>query len=126
MPTVAMMKAAMQDDQPTYVNLAGGLNVKDLKIKHLMHSAIPGFVLFSSPVTNTSCAYAMNREAVRRILSFLADSPRNAELGIDWLFNAFFLQAVAEGASVTCLHADPPALIHGSLAGVTRSWHPDR
>ena len=46
--------------------------------------------------------------------------------GIDRLLNAVFLEVLAEGTSLICLHADPPALIHGSLAGVTRSWHPDR
>lgn len=125
-PALKTVKKAMQDDQPTYVNIAGGLDVRDLKIEHLMHSSIPGFVSFSRPVTNTSCAYAMNREFAQRLLSFLTESPQSRELGIDWLFNALFLELMAEDASVTCWHADPPALIHGSLAGVTRSWHPDR
>ena len=125
-PALKTAKRATQDDQPTYVNLAGGLDASYLKIDHLMRSSIPGFVSFRRPVTNTSCAYAMNREFAHRLLSFVTDSPKSTQLGIDWLFNAFFLELMAEDASVTCLHADPPALIHGSLAGVTRSWHPDR
>lgn len=125
-PALKMLKRAMQDDQPTYVNIAGGLDARDLKIEHLMRRSKPGFVSFSRPVTNTSCAYAMNRELAYRVVSFATDSPLSMELGIDWLFNAFFLELMAGDASVTCLHANPPALIHGSLAGVTRSWHPDR
>lgn len=125
-PALKTVKRAMQDDQPTYVNIAGGLDARDLKIDHLMHGSMPGFVSFSRPVTNTSCAYVMNREFAHPLLSFLTDSPKSTDLGIDWLFNAFFLELMAKDASVRCLHADPPALIHGSMAGVTRSWHPDR
>jgi len=120
------IKQVAQFDQPMYVNIAGGLEAAYLKIDTLTQSSIPGFLSFVRPVTNTSCAYAMNRNLAHRILSFLADSPQSTKLGIDWLVNAFFLEVQAEGTSLTCLHADPPALIHGSLAGVTRSWHPDR
>lgn len=113
-------------DQPTYVNLAGGLSRSDIAIGSLAAGDVNGMTVFNRPVTNTSCAYALNRSVVVDILSFLDEFPATATLGIDWLFNAFFINQTVKGNQVRCLHSQPPALLHGSLTGVTRSWHPDR
>ena len=123
-----LVKALVEvtSDQPTYVNLAGGLSSSDISISHLAVSDVDGMTLFSRPVTNTSCAYVLNRSLAAGILSFMEEFPETATLGIDWLFNAFFVNQVFEGNEVRCLHSEPPAFLHGSLTGVTRSWHPDR
>lgn len=113
-------------DQPTYVNLAGGLSRSDIAIGSLAAGDVNGMTVFNRPVTNTSCAYALNRSLVVDILSFLDESPETATLGIDWLFNAFFINQTVKGKEIRCLHSQPPALLHGSLTGITRSWHPDR
>ncbi len=113
-------------DQPTYVNLAGGLSRSDIAIGSLAAGDVNCMTVFSRPVTNTSCSYVLNRSLVVGILSFLDELPEAATLGIDWLFNAFFVNQTVKGNEVRCLHSQPPALLHGSLTGVTRSWHPDR
>ena len=112
--------------EPTYVNLAGGLNRRDISIEHLAASQVTGMTEFTRPVTNTSCAYAVNRAAVLELLSFLSTNPKAATLGIDWLINSFFMNQTSAGRNIHCLHSQPPALLHGSLTGITQSWHPDR
>ena len=116
----------MAEKIPVYVNLAGGISQSDLGIEKFIDTRMNGMTVFSRPVTNTSCAYAINRRMAELMIHFLEDHPETGELGIDWLFNAFFLEETSKGESVNCLHADPPILIHGSLHGITSSWHPDR
>ena len=111
---------------PSYVNLAGGLNRQGISIEHMTASQVNGMTEFTRPVTNTSCAYAVNRAVVLELLAFLATDPEAGTLGIDWLFNAFFIDQTDKGKELRCLHSQPPALQHGSLTGVTRSWHPNR
>jgi len=118
--------AEVATDLPTYVNLAGGLDRSVIAIGNLAAGDSNGLTVFSQPVTNTSCAYIVNRNLVAELLSFLATSPEASNLGIDWLFNAFFINKTSKGESIRCFHSEPPALLHGSLTGVTRSWHPDR
>ena len=118
--------AALDTGRSTYVNLAGGLSRADISIEHLAFSEHHGTTSFARPVTNTSWAYAINRCIADALLEFLFRSPNSGNLGIDWLFNAFFMDQTLGGQVIECLHAKPPALQHGSLTGVTRSWHPNR
>ena len=123
---VADAVAELSVSVPTYVNLAGGLSLRDISIEHLAACQANGLTEFTRPVTNTSCAYAVNRSAVFELLSFLSTNPEASTLGIDWLVNAFFINQTVKDRAFRCLHSQPPALLHGSLTGVTRSWHPDR
>ena len=120
-------------DQPRYVNLAGGLEPQAIGITHLrIHQAKEtndpnDIVRYRKPVTNTSCAYLVNRTFTELALEHLDREPEDAELGIDWLFNAIFMgQEARNGPMIECLHAEPPAIVHGSTQGLTRSWHPGR
>jgi hypothetical protein len=117
---------ALAGDEPFYANLAGGLDRADIGIDHLVIGRSEHAVELRKPVTNTSCAYVVNWGLAERLVGFVDAYPKAAGLGVDWLFNAFFLDAADSGAGITCVHADPPALGHGSLTGVTTSWHPDR
>ena len=118
--------AKLSVGEPTYVNLAGGLNREDISIELLAASQENGMTEFTRPVTNTSCAYAVNRAAGLELLSFLSTVPKASTLGIDWLINSFFMNQTSAGNSIRCFHSQPPALLHGSLTGITQSWHPDR
>ena len=112
---------------PRYVNLAGGLDVRHLGIDHLVGNAWSvdaSLKEFQPPVTNTSCAYLINRPMAQLLIDHLHQAPGDAELGIDWLFNATFL--ANQESRIQCLHARPPVIIHGSLHGLTTSWHPQR
>ena len=118
--------AELSAAEPAYVNLAGGLHRENISIEHLAGSQVDGMTEFTRPVTNTSCAYAVNRAVVLELLSFLSTDPEAGSLGIDWLINSFFIHQTSAGNNIRCLHFQPPALLHGSLTGITQSWHPDR
>ena len=118
--------AELSAAEPTYVNLAGGLHREDISIEHLAASQVDGMTEFTRPVTNTSCAYAVNRAVVLEMLTFLSTNSKPCTLGIDWLINSFFMNQTATRNNIRCFHSQPPALLHGSLTGITESWHPDR
>lgn len=118
--------AEVAGDGPLYVNLAGGLAWSDIAIDHLAGRRDRFLVPFTNAVTNTSCAYVINRPFAEAILEFIERDPSIESLGVDWVVNAFLMDVSEHGQTVECWHADPPALGHGSLTGVTRSWHPDR
>ena len=113
--------------RPRYVNLAGGLELRDLGIDHLASGPAgehDHLTRFSRAVTNTSCAYVINRAMAQVALDHVGARPQDEELGIDWLWNAIFL--ANQESDIQCLHAQPPAIIHGSIQGLTKSWHPGR
>ena len=117
-------------DVPRYVNLACGLDARSIGITHLRDQTrthINRLQHYRKAVTNTSCAYLVNRRFVGIALSHLDSAQQDAQLGIDWLFNAIFLdQAQSEDRTIDCWHAEPPVIVHGSAQGVTKSWHPNR
>ena len=83
---------------------------------------------FYKPVTNTSCAYIINRPLVDLLLD-AASEPSNEQwrqLAIDWFINSLFIHISGQGEDIRCTHFDPPLLIHGSISGTFKSWHPDR
>lgn len=119
--------AAHPTHLPRYVNLAGGLDLRDLGVDHLAIGPAEGhhhLTHFSRAVTNTSCAYVMNRAMAQLALDYVGARPQDEELGIDWLWNAIFL--ANQATDIQCMHAQPPAIIHGSTQGLTKSWHPGR
>lgn len=117
-------------ETPRYVNLAGGLSTDAIGIIHLRDQPWTHnerLRRYRKPVTNTSCAYLLNRRFVDLALQYLHDFPDDAQLGIDWLFNVIFLDhAQSKDTVIECWHAEPPVIVHGSLEGVTKSWHPNR
>ena len=114
-------------EQPRYVNLAGGLDPGRLRIDQFAGQPWPvdaRITAYRLPVTNTSCAYLINRPMAQLAIDHLDHFPADAGLGIDWLWNAVFL--LNQSTPIQCLHAQPPAIIHGSTEGLTKSWHPNR
>ena len=127
--TVAVLKTLLEDPSglPCYVNLAGGLDPKALGIDLLSAQSRQDnapLTTYSKPVTNTSCAYLINQPMAHLVLEYLEREPLDEQLGIDWLWNAVFL--ANQEVPIECLHAQPPAIIHGSTQGLTKSWHPQR
>lgn len=114
---------------PTYVNVAGGLSESRIRTASLRlggdHLGV-GLMTYARPVTNTSCAYLITRTLAGKFLDSLEGSGDLAALGVDWLLNWSFMELTARGCVIMCAHAEPPLLIHGSQAGLTRSWHPAR
>ena len=112
--------------KPVYVNLAGGLDPVDLGLDVFHVSSNEVGTLYDRAVTNTSCAYLVTRPMAQLIMSYLNNAPDDANLGIDWIFNAVFLAMRDGTAPIQCVHAIPPVIGHGSRIGVTQSWHPQR
>lgn len=112
--------------QPVYVNLAGGLDPSDLGLDAFRVSSDDVASTYERAVSNTSCAYLVTRPMVELIVRHIDSAPDDATLGIDWIFNAVFLEASGSPQPVHCMHADPPVVGHGSRTGITESWHPHR
>lgn len=117
-------------NSPSYLNLAGGLNLAELGIELLTETLkeppLDNTKTFLKPITNTSCAYAINRPLVNAFLSHIENFPEQKLLGIDWLINGVFLKMSENRIGVTCVHSQPPILLHGSMTGISNSWHPGR
>lgn len=129
-PAIGAILSAIPSNRPGYVNLAGGLTHRRLAVQAASHgsdgSSPEGVLSFDAAVTNTSCAYLINRSMAETLLDYCRNHPADTSLGIDWLINSVFMAARASLQEITCWHCEPPVLIHGSLAGLTRSWHPAR
>ena len=106
---------------PIYVNLAGGRELSTLGVPDEWWTEREGIRTFTRPVSNTACAYLIDRELARLLLEFVDQHPTSRMLGIDWLMNGCFQSA----PHITCLHAEPPIFDHGSMRGLTRSWQAD-
>lgn len=132
-PALLNVMERLPDATPAYLNLAGGLSEIHIRVSKIDASRDIGeeysdvtFVDFTVPVTNTSCAYAVNRSLAEMLLTFIRQHPGVESLGVDWLVNAAFAHLTKQNVSLSCVHVDPPLLLHGSLAGITQSWHPGR
>lgn len=132
-PAVLNSMEHLPDATPAYMNLAGGLSEFHVRISKVDASRNSGgqhpdtkFIDFKVPVTNTSCAYGVNRPLAEMLLTYVQEYPGSESLGVDWLVNAAFAHLTKQNISLACVHVDPPLLIHGSRTGITQSWHPGR
>lgn len=106
-----------------YVDLAGGLDARALRLQHLLEPVEHDLVRVAAGAANTSCAYLVAGRTVHRLAELSILSPEVARLPIDWLVNLAFLREdqLPDRERSTCLHARPPALDHGSFTGAVRS-----
>jgi hypothetical protein len=112
---------SINKDHSVYFNIAGGLDVKKIGISPIAKVYCEGVDLYRNPVTNTSCAYAVNIKFINAFLNYIDVNLDVVELGIDWVFNSYFLN---KRGCITCFHSRPPALLHGSFSGKSESWNP--
>jgi hypothetical protein len=116
----AVVPALRRSDAATvYLDLAGGLSRRELRITTDHVDGMDGLLRVRRPATNTACAYVLGRAVLEELASSTILVPQTALLPADWMINRFFINA-REGA-VVCLHTDPPALTHGSMSGATPS-----
>lgn len=117
---VAMIRE-VSVDAPFYVDLAGGFLFSDLGMSELVTAprTIAGinFATFSKPVTNTTCAYMIDKSLAKMLIEKVEEHPDMELSPVDWMLNAAFIRLVANGVTIRCLHSDPPYLVHGSFAG---------
>ncbi len=123
---------SLSNETPAYFSISGGLDMEKLRIDKLItqreNFGGQEVLTFYKPVTNTSCAYIINRPLVDLLLN-AAHEPSNEkwkQLPIDWYINSLFIHISGQVEDIRCKHFDPPLLIHGSISGTFKSWHPDR
>lgn len=114
--------AHLKPQELLYVDLAGGMPVSALRIAALEDRKEGSFTYYKKPVTNTACAYLLNRSTAGLFRSILSKSPNLRLFGIDWLMNALFIELEKQGMKTLCFHADPTVFNHGSTTGECTAW----
>jgi hypothetical protein len=103
-----------------YIDLAGGLSQRELRVAHLQRATGSGhLVRLERAAGNTACGYLMGREVVRLLAQMTITQPESARHPADWMINKFFIEHTSH--PIECLHTQPPALDHGSMLGVVPS-----
>lgn len=118
-------KLQMDQSEPLYIDVAGGMSQDQLHAYHLKVSSENGMDAYSKPITNTVCGYMMNARLAGIFLGILIRNPDLRLLNADWLVNRLFIMMERMGVSCTCIHANPSIFIHGSISNVYRSWLSD-
>ena len=119
-------------ETPAYFSISGGLDMEKLRIDKLINQRenFDGqeVLTFYKPVTNTSCAYIVNRPLVELLLDAASDpsNENSKQFPIDWFTNSLFIHISSQVEDISCKHFNPPLLIHGSISGTFISWHPER
>lgn len=108
--------------RPIYIDLAGGCIPAELGIDHLLAEQDTHFRRYRKPVTNTACAYLVNRAMVTLFVEHLVRHPWLRLISIDWLMNKLFILSDLQEDQALCLHADPTVFVHGSTTGHYFSW----
>jgi hypothetical protein len=105
-----------------YVDLAGGVSSDELGIEKLTLTREEGLIFYQKPVTNTACAYLVNRTTVSQFREILMDFPSHRLIGVDWMMNQLFIDMVKSSQKVICIHSDVPIFRHGSASGAFSAW----
>lgn len=109
-------------DMPCYIDLGGGCQFSELKIDLLEENRDESYRYYKKPVTNTACAYLMNRQLVVAFYSILTRRPWLRLIGIDWMMNSLFIHMENDGLKCFCMHAEPTIVKHGTTTGEYLSW----
>lgn len=108
--------------QNLYVDLAGGCNLDSLKVDQLLSSRDESFRYYKKPVTNTACAYLINKSLANHFHRVLTQKPWLRLIGVDWMMNTLFINLAREGIDCICMHAEPTIFKHGSTTGEYLPW----
>jgi hypothetical protein len=105
-----------------FIDLAGGYSFGELNYQKILSKTENGFLYFSKPVTNTACAYILNKKQIQTLIMYILKYKNIRQQSIDWLLNAVFIRQTQDKIDVQCLHSDPSILNHGSFTGEFNSW----
>jgi hypothetical protein len=109
-------------NRPLYVDLGGGCSLADLMISSLETRHDENYRYYQKPVTNTTCAYLISRELIKKFNAILTRKPWLRLISIDWMINSLFISMGKDVSSVVCMHADPTIFNHGTKTGEYISW----
>ncbi len=128
---IAWLKQNGHDEKPFYVDLAGGcdrhkiLNAwcfeKKFGGKKLDIEGFKDTTVFLLPklANNTACAYYINAQLTQKIYAWYKSY--QPKVGVDW--TVMLWAAIGKNTEeITCIHCEPPILIHGSVAGEYIPW----
>lgn len=102
-----------------YVDLAGGLSRRELRLERRELPRADGVFRLSRPASNTACGYLLGRRVVEGLAELTIREPSVNRLPADWILNRFFMDAATDTQrpEIVCLHSRPHALRHGSFTG---------
>lgn len=104
------------DNIPLYVDLAGGNNLDEIKVKRLEYKRDSFFRYYKKPITDTVCCYLINKKQIDIFCRFLDKFPKLSYIGIDWMFNKIFIMEERDNIKTLCFHSDPSFFEHGSFS----------
>jgi hypothetical protein len=115
--------SAFHNESYIYIDLAGGFEIKDLKIPNSIYEMEGNFYKFSIPISNTACCYLLNRALVEQFVYHIHSRPWLNLLPLDWAINKIFIEMRCVSENFFCLHANPTIFRHGSLNNFYQKWH---
>lgn len=115
-----LLRADLAPSGLLYMDLAGGFELSQLADARNFVIRDDGLVWTVRPITNTTCAYVLNRSMADALLSELLCDPLLRVLGPGWLLNEL-LQRVYRRSPLDCIHNEQPVYGHGSFLGIHAS-----
>jgi len=112
----------LASDTLLYADLAGGCALEELEISHLKKAKKYGVTIYSKPVTNTACAYLLNRSIVEEFKDLIINYPNYRLIAVDWMINKLLIEIERRNKKTLCFHFEPTALNHGSATGDYPPW----
>lgn len=104
-----------------YVDLAGGVSRRAIRLDRFTETYTDGIVTVRRPGTTTACAYLAGSSVINLLADMAVLDPSASRLPADWLINQAFMSNRQQVPSLTCWHADPPLIAHGSTTGIVKS-----
>jgi hypothetical protein len=122
--TLDLLNYISQDNEnkSTYIDLAGGCELQELKIDKLESYREKYFRYYNKPVTNTICGYLLSRTLVACFHDQLLRRPWLRLIGADWMINSLLILLDKSRIQCNCMHSDPTIFKHGSVTGEYTSW----
>jgi hypothetical protein len=78
-------------DDGLYIDIGAGLPMEFLRVDKLTISNQLGIVKFKKPVTNTTCAYLINKTLAEKLKKLVMLNPWLRLIGSDWMLNKLFI-----------------------------------
>ncbi len=110
--------------QRTFVMLARGYDLFELRAEHLRATKVDDFSFSTSvPFANTTAGYLVDRTLVQAFATYTSKAPQRLLQNLDFLLNRILmnLNSVLPRGAITCIHFDKPIVDNASLSGRYRS-----
>ncbi|MCR8538756.1 MAG: glycosyltransferase family 25 protein [Prochlorococcus marinus CUG1439] len=104
-----------------FVDLAGGLNLKDVIPAKRIKKYNDEFILLEGIYTNTACSYLISRNLIQLLYKEYQETKLNNYFPIDHLINKLGLE-INKTQNILSMHFHHPLFTHGSFKGKIKSW----